>query len=156
MNPQVLLQGSFVTPYPFMDLDEEELYRLNQEYLQERLKAQTQPEPQQQVAPKTHSRLPSGAFCCAPVIFILGVIALVAFYFSSRAIGSTGDDTAAALDRLNNEVIPKAKEELKKSLDQGENLYNETQGNVKDLTGQYDETKELIDDAQKIYTEIKK
>jgi hypothetical protein len=137
-----------------MDLDEEELARLNQEYMESKRTASSVTEPQ--APPLRPRKMPRASFCCAPMILAIGLIALVAFYITSGAYGSKGDDTADALEKLNKEIIPKAKEELKKSLDQGENLYNETQGNVKNLTDQYDETKELIDDAGKIYTEIKK
>jgi len=125
--------------------EEEELARLNREYLDEKTKDAPPP------AMPARRKLISGSplTCCVPVVFMIGIIALIAFYWISSGQSAVPDEAVRRLNELNS-VLPQAKEELKKSLEQGEKLYTETETNINNAQEKYEQTKEVIDDVQKL------
>jgi len=130
--------------------EEIELARQNAEYLA-RKKAEVplrQPKGEDQPRKK---RLP--IFCCGFVLIITLLAMLVIYYFAS-SIG--GDVLNEYMNKKNffQTNLPQGKEELKKSLEQGEDLINNTQENVEDVKQTYDEAKEIYDSGKEIYNTL--
>ena len=100
-------------------------------------------------------------FCCLFVGVVLIFSMYAIYYFVMNIKGPLIDDYYKKKEQVK-EVLPQGIEEVKKGLDQGQQLINETQKNAADLQNKIDETKDAVeniqqkaDQAKQTYDEIK-
>lgn len=130
--------------------EEIELARQNAEYLAR--KKNEVPLRQPRGEELTRKRRPP-IFCCGFVL-IITLLAMMLIYYFASSIGS--DVINEYLDKKNffQTNLPQGKEELKKSIEHGEDLFNNTKDNVDEAKQTYDEAKEIYDSGKEIYNTI--
>jgi uncharacterized protein HemX len=133
---------------------EMEYSRLNQEYLEEKRRNFKSPADAKEKDDKPR-RPRINKYCCWLIFIITAISAFVIYYFIVNIKDAVVEDYYKKQKQVQ-ELLPQGQGELKKSVEQGEALFNETQKSVGDWQKKYEETKETVEGAQKKYEEIKK
>ena len=135
--------------------DEEEVARLNREYLEEKreqLKLMREgKERGEENAPKKKK---FSGFCCLFLVAVLAVCGYVVYYFVVEIKDPLLQDYYQKKSAIE-AVLPQGKEELKKGIEQGEALYNETTGTAEELNKKFDQAKKTAEDVQQTYEQAK-
>jgi peptidoglycan hydrolase CwlO-like protein len=102
---------------------------------------------------KRNSR--TNKFCClfVGVVLILSMYAI--YYFVMAVKGPLVEDYYKKKQQVQ-EVLPQGIDEVKKGLDQGQQLLDETQKNAADIQNKIDTTKAAVEDVQQKYDQAKK
>lgn len=139
---------------------EQEFARQNREYLEGKREQLDELGRGERVTPDNRkSRI--NKFCClfAGVVLIFSAYGI--YYFIMSVKGPLIDDYYKKKEQVK-EVLPQGVDEVKKGIDQGQQLINETQKNAADLQNKINETKaavenvqQKVDQAKQTYNEIK-
>ncbi|MBI5076967.1 hypothetical protein HZB94_01110 [Candidatus Falkowbacteria bacterium] len=142
---------------------EMEYARMNREYLEEQRGevAGEGIEKNQEEDPSTPLRAARddrkkriNKFCCWLIFIIIALAVFIIYYFVINIKDVVVEDYFKKKGQVEG-LLPQGKDEVKKSIEQGESLITETQKSVEDLQGKYQKTKETIEGAQKKYEEVK-
>lgn len=134
---------------------EMEYAQMNQEYLERRREIITEP-PIDETEKKREKREDRkvNKYCCWLIFLIAALSVFVIYYFIINIKDAVIKDYFKKKEQVE-ELLPQGKDEIKKSIEQGESLITETQKSVGDLQDKYQETKETVEGAQKKYEKVK-
>ena len=135
--------------------DEEEVARLNREYIEEKreqLKLMREGKGcGEENAPKKKK---FSGFCCLFLVAVLAVCGYVVYYFVVEIKDPLLKDYYQKKSAIE-QALPQGAAELKKGIEQGEALYNETTGAAEDLNKKFDQAKKAAEDVQQTYEQVK-
>jgi|GEM_PF-1899563 uncharacterized protein HemX len=93
-------------------------------------------------------------FCCWVIIIIAIVCGYVSYYFV-KSIRQPVVETFIEKKQELKQLIPEGKKELDKSLEQGEELLNETKDTIEKTQETYEKAKQTVETAQDFYENVK-
>lgn len=134
--------------------EEEEIARLNREYIDEKreqLRLLRQDGGRGDARPKKKF----SPFCCLFLMAFLIICGYVVYYFVMNVKDPLINDYYQKKSAIE-QALPQGKAELKKGIEQGEALYNETTGAAEDLNKKFDQAKETVETVQDTIETIKK
>jgi len=133
---------------------EQEFARQNMEYLENKRERIQEFEAKNERVSTDQRSSRTNKFCClfVGVVLILSMYAI--YYFVMAVKGPLMDDYYKKKQQIQ-EVLPQGIDEVKKGLDQGQQLLDETQKNAADLQSKIDETKATVENVQQKYDQAK-
>jgi uncharacterized protein HemX len=137
--------------------EEEEIARVNREYLDEKrrqlqeLKDGTDRMAEQKKASK---RRAGKSLCCWFLVIFLALCAYVVYFFFANIKEPLFEDYYQKKSAIE-QALPQGKAEVKKGIEQGEQLFGETAGAVEDLNIKIDQAKQTVDGVQKTVEQVK-
>lgn len=138
-----------------LDIDEElELARENAEYLAKKRDSlhNLRPDRSDEREPPKKKRWPF--FCCATTLFLTLGAMFIIYYFITNIKDSIFKEYIDKKDFLE-QSLPRGKEEVKKSLEQGEQLLNNTKESVDGAEKTIDRAKDVYDTGKSVYDKLK-
>lgn len=136
--------------------EEEEIARLNREYIEEkREQLRSMRESKERGETAAPKKKKFSGFCCLFLIAFSAVCGYVVYYFIINVKGPLLQDYYQKKSAIE-QALPQGKAELKKGIEQGESLYNETTGAAEELNKKFDQAKETVEQVQDTVDAIKK
>lgn len=130
---------------------EEEFARQNQEYLDAKRAELKSLAPNDEAEPK--KRGSSYQYCCLGIAIILLLSAGLIYYFVVNVKDSVYQGYLDGKVKLE-DVLPQGKTELTNSLDQGQQLIDQTKGNVQTVENKVDAAKDVYNQASSAYKKV--
>ena len=132
-----------------------EYARQNDEYLEARRERQRPlRQPRTDFVGETpEKRRGKNYFCCWLFIIVFLVVTGIAFYLIlnfQEQLPQELENKKGALEKL----LPGAQAELKTSIDQGEQLYNDTEKSVNEVQQNVDKAKQIYDTGKEVYDKV--
>ena len=136
------------------DEDELEYARQNTEYLEQRRLEQRKVRGLDEEAVVSQKKRKWVPYCCAGLLMVTLAAMILIYYFVTKIKDDVFNEY---IDKKNflEQSLPQGKEELKKSLDQGERLLNDTQEKVDKAQDTYDSAKNVYDTGKNVYEAVK-
>jgi len=135
--------------------DEEEVARLNREYIEEkRDQLRLMRESKDRGEENTPKKKKFSGFCCLFLVAVLAVCGYVVYYFVVEIKDPLMQDYYQKKSAIE-AALPQGKEELKKGIEQGEQLYSDTSKTAEELNKKIEQAKKTADDVQKTYEQVK-
>lgn len=119
-----------------------EYARQNKEYVEdkrERLAEFEKPADEDEKKKDKHS---SSYYCCISIFVLVALSCGLIWYFVVNIKDSVYKEWVSKREQVQN-ALPQGKEEIKKSLEQGEDLLNQTQNTATDLKTKYEKAEDL-------------
>lgn len=90
--------------------------------------------------PKSRSRI----YCCIALALVLGFCAYIIYFFATNIKSDVVNEYHDKKEQINS-ALPQTKNELATSIDQGEQLYNETQNSIQRLQDKFNQARKIYD-----------
>ncbi len=133
---------------------EQEYAIQNTEYLERRRLERIKVRGLDEGAPMVRKRSQWAPYCCAGLM-IVTLAAMILIYFFVSKIKDEVLDEYENKRKLMEQSLPLGKEELKKSLNQGEELLEGTQSNIDKAQETYDTAGKIYNTGKEVYNTLK-
>ncbi|KKR07545.1 MAG: hypothetical protein UT32_C0009G0006 [Parcubacteria group bacterium GW2011_GWC2_39_14] len=120
-----------------------EYARQNKEYVEEKRDRLAEfKRPSDEADLKKKEKHSSGYYCCISIFVLVALSCGLIWYFVVNIKDSVYKEWINKREQVQN-ALPQGKEEIKKSLEQGETLLNQTQNTAADLKTKYEKAEDL-------------